>query len=177
MFLFGNQDAHYNMENNRVKLPNLILLETYRGDFQVYLEAVYDVFYNDFILNNVFFRGKKLGLKKIPFSQGKEATFWHFISEGEKEENRQPDIRRMERIAWPKPIISYSESPDFKVWKNKRNGKGRILIFYEAESYLVVLADRDSYILPWTTYLVEGNHRKRKLLQEYEAYKKANTAR
>lgn len=176
MFLFGNQEVCCNMEDNRIKLPELIFLETYGGNFQMYLEAVYLIFKNDFIMNSVFFKGKKLGLKKMPISQGKEATFWHFISEGENEETREPDIRRMERISWPKPIISFSECSDLKVWKNKRNGKDRILIFHEAESYLVVLADRGSYILTWTAYLVTKEHRKRKLLKEYETYKNADTA-
>jgi hypothetical protein len=38
------------------------------------------------------------------------------------------------------------------------------------ENYLVILADRGEYILPWTAYLVEQPHRKRKLQREYEEY-------
>lgn len=37
-------------------------------------------------------------------ADGKEATFWHMIQEGRIEEDRTPDIRRCERIRWPKPI-------------------------------------------------------------------------
>lgn len=34
------------------------------------------------------------------------------------------------------------------------------------ENYLVILADRGDYILPWTAYLVEQPHRQRKLQSE-----------
>ena len=41
------------------------------------------------------------------------------------------------------------------------------------ERYLVILADRGEYILPWTAYLVEQPHRQRKLQREYEEYWKS----
>jgi len=40
----------------------------------------------------------------------------------------------------------------------------------------VILAKRKKYVLPWTAYLVTKPHQKKKLLKEYEAYKKANAA-
>jgi hypothetical protein len=52
----------------------------------------------------------------------------------------------MERIGFPKPMIT--------------------------ERYLVVLEDRKKYILPWTAYLVEDDSRLRRLLDEYQRYKK-----
>ncbi|MNH30689.1 hypothetical protein D3C79_909980 [compost metagenome] len=45
---------------------------------------------------------KRLGLKRHPVIQGKEATFWHMISEGNDEAERLPDLRRCERIRWPR---------------------------------------------------------------------------
>jgi len=157
-------------------LPELITLEEFGGNFNYFLEAVYEVFKEDFIDKKLTFRGTRLGLKKVPYFKDKEATFWHMTSEGEDEENRIPDLRRMERIRWPNPLIINSEHQYLKVWRNQRNGKDRILIFHENESYLLILADRGEYILPWTTYIIEKNHKKRKLLKEYEAYKNANAA-
>ncbi|WP_016775776.1 hypothetical protein [Anaerophaga thermohalophila] len=93
---------------------------------------------------------------------------------GDIESERNPDLRRMERIGWPRPIIDSSDHPTLKVWRNIRRGKGgtknRILLFHEEENYLVVLEDRGKYILPWTAYLVERNHKKRKLLKEWAHY-------
>jgi len=49
-------------------------------------------------------------------------------------------------------------------------GEQRICLWFEYENYLVILADRGKYILPWTAYLVQQPHRQRKLQREYEEY-------
>jgi hypothetical protein len=168
--LFGEAD----MGNNEYfNLPDLIELSEFGGDFHKYLEAVYECFKQDFIAKRPVFRGVRLGLKKYPLSQDKEATFWHMTSEGEDEATREPDLRRMERIKWPAPMINQSEHPYLKVWENTRGNKTNVLIFHEDEGYLVVLRKAKDYILPWTAYLVTYKSRKEKLLKEYEAYIKS----
>ena len=74
-----------------LELPELIELMAFGGDFNRYLEAVYEMFKNDFIRNRPVFRGIRLGLKKYPTYNGKEATFWHMTSEGKDEQNRLAD--------------------------------------------------------------------------------------
>ncbi|MBP1617564.1 MAG: rflB [Bacteroidetes bacterium] len=157
-------------------LPDLILLEQYGGNFPAYLEAVYSAFKKDFIDKKPTFRGIRLGLKKYPMQEGKEATFWHMTSEGEDEATRTPDLRRLERIKWPAPMINNSNHSYLKVWENKRGIKSNILIFHEKEQYLVVLRKGKDYLLPWTAYFVEHEARKQKLLKEYEAYINAKSA-
>lgn len=162
------------MENKEYfNLPNLIELDEFNGDFLKYLEAVYECFKRDFIINRPIFRGVRLRLKKYPLFQEKEATFWHMTSKGEDEANREPDLRRMERISWPAAMINKSEHPYLKVWENTRANKTNILIFHEEENYLVVLRKAKDYILPWTAYLIEYKSRKEKLLKEYEVYIKS----
>lgn len=156
-------------------LPNLIDFNDYR-DFDLYTNYVYEIFHTDFVVNKPIFRGVRLGLKKYPLFQEKEYTFYHFTHAGDIENERIPDMRRMERIGYPKPIIDNSENSDVKVWRNKRNNKERILILHERENYLVVLEDRGSFILPWTCYYIEYNNRKKKLIKEYDDYIKAKTA-
>jgi hypothetical protein len=163
-------------KNNIYQLPDLVLLEQHNGDFSKYLEAVYAIFKKDFINYKPVFRGIRIGLKKYPLHEGKEATFWHMISEGDDETNRMTNLRRMERIRWPAPLINNSEHTYLKVWENTRKNKNNILIFHEKEQYLVILRRGKDYLLPWTAYLVQHNARKEKLLREYEAYKNAKSA-
>ena len=163
-------------ENNTFQLPNLILLEYFGGDFNKFLNGVYDLFREDFIETKPIFRGKRLGLKKYPMSEGKEATFWHMTSEGDDEATRIPDLRRMERIKWPAFLINNSECSCLKVWENERGNKNNVLIFHEEEQFLVILRKGKGYLLPWTVYLVEYEARKNKLLKEYEAFKNAKSA-
>ncbi|OGW55699.1 MAG: hypothetical protein A2Y81_05810 [Nitrospirae bacterium RBG_13_43_8] len=164
------------MEDFPSWLPPLVLFSKYEGNWERYLEAIYNYFKQDFLDNRPSFRGRRLGLKKHPLEQGKEATFWHFIQEGPNEDDRIPDIRRCERIRWPKPVIENADKSVIKIWENKRKNDKRILLWLEGQEYLVVLAERKGYLLPWTAYLVIEEHRKKKLQKEYEASKNANAA-
>jgi hypothetical protein len=157
-------------------LPPLVLLVDYAGDWSRYVAALYTFFKQDFVDSQPAFQGAPVALKRHPMSQGKEATFWHLISEGSEEEERLPDLRRCERIRWPRPIVEHSPGPPIKVWENKRHGETRICLWLESCEYLVILAKRRGHVLLWTAYLVTRPHQKRKLDREYEAYKKANAA-
>ncbi len=151
-------------------LPSLVFLEDYSGNWERYLNTLYDFFKQDFINSRPVFEGRRLGLKHHPLSQGKEATFWHLISQGDNEPERTVDIRRCERIRWPRPIIENSDDSTVKMWRNKRGTETRICLWLEAQEYLVILADRGRYILPWTAYVVNMPHRRRKLQKEFEQY-------
>lgn len=155
------------MSSNPAWLPGLVF---FNGDWLPYLEKIYGYFYQDFVANMPRFNGKKLALKKHPMHEGKEATFWHMIQEGDNEADRIPDFRRCERIRWPKVIIENFDDELIRVWRNERRGEGRICIWFEQESYLVILAERKNYLLPWTAYVVEQSHAKRKLRKEYERW-------
>lgn len=162
------------MANNNAEyfeLPDLITLEEFGGDFTAYLEAVYEIFKADYVKTQPVFRGQRLALKKHPEFQGKEATFWHMTTTGDTEEDRLPDLRRMERIRWSSKMINGSQHPYLKVWRNKRKGNQEsILIWHDDEKFLVVLRDRGDYILPWTTYVVDYPNQERKLMKEYKEY-------
>ena len=102
-------------------LPPLVL---FGGDWDVYEEEIYNWFRRDFVESKPAFPNHRVALKRLPMFKNKEATFWHFISAGPAENDRVPDMRRCERIRWPKPIIeSYTEQPSVLQdrivwWKN-----------------------------------------------------------
>ena len=160
------------MSNSTLTCPNLVLMSGHNNNFTDYNNAVYSIFKSDFVDSKPIFMGTKLGLKKYPIVDGKEYTYYHFTHEGDVENNRLPDIRRMERIAFPKVFIEAVMHSDLLMWRKEIKGKNRILIFHENESYLIVLEDRGEYILPWTAYIIKENSRKRRLLAEYTAYQK-----
>jgi hypothetical protein len=165
------------MATKLFNLPDLILLEDFGGSFNDYLDAVYDAFEKDFIRRKGTYLGKRLALKHHPIQDGKSYTFYHMTHEGKDESNREPDLRRCERIRWPRPMIDFPSCCQLKVWSNQRGRSKRILIYHEEENYLVVLDDRGDYLLPWTAYVVNHHHQQSKLLREYETYKKAEAAK
>ena len=154
-------------------LPDLIPLASYGGNWEQYLEAIYAVFKRDFVDSKPVFTGKRMGLKKVPYEKGKEATFWHLISAGSVEADRTIDFERSARIAWPRPVIDAHADTKIRCWTNKRGRENRILLALDDFSYVVVLADRGEYILPWTAYPVEMTYKRDKLRREYEANKVA----
>ena len=151
-------------------LPPLVLLGDYGGHWDSYLDAIYAFFKRDFIDSKPMFHGRRLGLKRFPMAHGKEATFWHMTSEGLVEEERTPDLRRCERIRWPKPLIEHTDDTSVKYWVTVKRNEDRIHIWLEDLDYVVVLADRKDYLLPWTAFLVTQNHTKGKLRKEHESY-------
>ena len=155
-----------------VKLEDLILKNVNETDSE-YIEKIYAIFKKDFVDSKPCFC-KRVGLKRYPLRDNREATFWHFTTFGEKEDEREIDISRCERIKYPKVIIENFNDAKIKCWKNKRGRNSNILLYFEEENYLVVLSDRGDYVLPWTAYIVNYKNQKVKLLNEYERYKKDN---
>jgi hypothetical protein len=158
-------------------LPELLLFTDYHGDWEIYVEEIYRIFKKDFINHRVFFRGKIINIRKTPLSRGKEITFWHLISAGNIEEERTPDLRRCERIKWPRFIIENETRREIKVWEKKHKRDLRICLLIEEEKYIIILNKRVNksndyeYILLLTAYHIEKKHHIRKLLNEYQRYK------
>jgi hypothetical protein len=160
------------------QLPDLITLNDFGGDWDQYYDHIYQCFREDFLTKPLKeFNGKRIILKRYPITDDKEATFYHLTHEGSDEQSREPDLRRMERIRWIKYMMSNFDNPQLKVWRNKRGNNESILIYHEKENYLLVLADRGEYVMPWTAYMITYNNRKQSLLKEYHAYKKAEAAK
>lgn len=153
-------------------LPDLMEIDSYQNDWNIYLDAIYNSFINDFIKNKTMYKKYQITLTKSPKIDGKEVTFWHLISEGKIESERLPDLRRCERIKWPSSIIKNHNKVEVKIWENERKGDKRLLLFIEEEDYLVVLIKRKKYFLLCTAYLVKYIHHKRKLLKEWNEYNK-----
>jgi len=150
-------------------LPELVLFEHSQGNWVVYLERLHARFKADFLDSLPGWPGKRVGVKKHPEHAEKSATFWHLISEGPVEADRDIDFRRCERIGWPRPIMDeFDETPPdasasrIYWWKEIRRNEERYLLAPHDFSYLVVVADRGKYVLPWTAFWIEQGHRRKK---------------
>lgn len=127
------------------------------------------------------FQGLWVRCRRDPIEgDGKEAGFWHCVSEGPNELDRVPDLRRCERIAWIRAVLENSAKDGVDVWKNDRQGDERTLVWYR-EEYLVVLATRrrhrDGFVYYQliTAYETKEHHRTRKLRRERDDYLKRLT--
>ena len=109
--------------------------------------------------------------RRDPIYDGKEAGFWHCVSEGASEEQRLPDLRRCERIRWIRTVIEHANDESVDHWTNRRGADTRHLIWWN-ESFLVVLAERTrrrdgfQYFQLITAYCTTEEHRKKKLRKD-----------
>lgn len=158
-----------------IELPDLILLEDFQGNYNNFIQAVFDVFQRDFILHKTKFRGEELKLKWHPIYQDKAYTFYHMTHKGEDEQNREPDLRRCERMPWARPVIENCDKWSLKIWPQIRKGSNRLCIWLNIEDepdYIIILDVREKYKLLWTAFVIEYEHEKRKKQKEYKAWLK-----
>lgn len=158
------------------KLPRIIELTEFGGNYSSYIGAVYEIFYSDFIRNKACFGSHELKMKFHPVFQERAYTFYHITHEGKNESERRPDLRRCERICWAKPCVENVQGWNLKFWRQiRKRSQNRICIFLDVEDgndYFVVLEVRESYVLLWTTFVSTHKHETQKKLKEYEEWKR-----
>lgn len=160
-------------------LPDIIPLEDYGGDWERYLEAVFECFQRDFKDRELRFRGKPVRTSYHPAYENKDYSFWHLMQEGKVEDERTPDLRRCERIGWIRPVIENAGDTQIRVWENerpRRRGNERRVLLWLNEEFLVVLGDRHTYWTVVTAYPTDRTRRIDKLRRECEAYEQAGPA-
>jgi len=167
------------MDNTPTWLPDLVHLSDYGGDWEKYINAVFAVFYRDFIESQPKLAGCWVRCRRDPMFDGKEAGFWHCVSDGPDELNRIPDMRRCEAIGWIRAVIDNVENCDF--WPNYRKREKRWCIWFN-ETFIVILGERKrrrdgfKYMKLITSYYTEEEQRKRKLRNERDLnYKSKNS--
>lgn len=162
---------------NCEKLPTRIEWSLFGGNWGAYKEALYKIFKKDFVDGQVFFHGKPVDIIHESFFEGKERSFWHIISVGEEDINRNPNAERCANIRWVKPLIEEMDPcENYKHWikycdKTKRD---RYYVWCSAVNYMVILEDRDVYYKLITAYNVESYNVK-KYQNDYERYIKTKT--
>lgn len=141
-----------------MSLPELF---PFHGEWSRYEEELYAVYLETIIQSGLTFRNLPVRAKYAPPTKSKGYTFWHLISEGEREEERVPDPRRCECIRWVAWFIRNAMShKDLSWWENKRGSNTHIVIWHEKEDFAVVLAQRNGYFLLKTAYRVKQYRRK-----------------
>lgn len=116
-------------------------------------------------------------MKRHPEQDGRCKTFWHIVSEGWDESSRTINQARLDRVCWARHLIDEyclvaagGSSTRIVWWKNVRRGESRVIIALADFSYIVVVAEREGYVLLWTAYPVERTHKRKKLRAEHDAY-------
>lgn len=154
-------------------LPPLVLMADYDQQFHKYIAAVYEFFRRDFFESPFYLDRKRVVCRRDPIYDGKEAGFWHCTSEGRNESERNPDLRRCERISWIKAIIENVGHPlidDWTISKHDRASDVRRYLWFN-EEYLIVLGARKNVWQLITCFTTPQEHYRRKLRSERDSVK------
>ena len=134
-------------------LPAKVLRSDHTSDGQ-FIETCYIHFKSDFVDSAPQFRNTRMGLKRLPARNGKEATFYHMTTTGTDEAHRTIEIDRSEHIRWARPVIENEGRPELRIWTERKRGENRIHIWHHIENYVVVVSERNGYHVPWTAFYV-----------------------
>ncbi len=156
-------------------LPEALRYEDFKGDWDKFLEAVYSIFERDFKKTRPKYDGRPITYDS-KIESGKEAAFWHITSSIDRNTgDRVPDLRRCERVPWPKPMLEHPMDTAITVWKSERKKphsprQMRVLIWLENLDYIVVLTERPKEMVLVTAYCTDIGVQREKLRKERAEY-------
>lgn len=164
---------------------SLIELDEFNGNFKNYDEYLYNEIYTKRIINNtIYFDNKPVKLKKFPKECNREQAYFHLTTKSADKgipwSEREPDLRRCERLHWIRPSIENNHIelcglPCFIYYTEvNKNGKTRIQLFNEKERYLIILEDRDEYLLLITAFYIHEEYYLRNTMRRSERSEKYN---
>ena len=151
-------------------LPKALCYADYKGNWERFISDVYSIFLNDFKHSRINYAGRTI-VYDSTIEFGKEKTFWHLVQRQDfNVKERLPDIRRCERIPWPRPIIEHSNDNIISMWKKEIKRQIRIHIWLEALDYIVVLAEMPRVVVLVTAFCTDIESQRRKLIKDRDNY-------
>lgn len=160
---------------NCPKLKPIVEFSQYNGDYISYEKYLYKVFKTDLYNKKIFFYKKPIYLKRFPEQLGKEFSFYHLICKNFNhtgyEDDREPDLRRCERLHWIKPSIETDHLATcnqlcFVAYKKRIKNKDRIHLLNKDDRYMIVLEERKDYYLLVTAYYIEYENTLKRKIEE-----------
>lgn len=158
-------------------IPNLELYDDFDGEYPEYFDFLYEIFKNDFIDSNPKFDNKNVVIRKHPIQLGKEEAFFHVTCKDfQHEGDREPDLRRCERIRWVRAFIENYQCDSSKcpacdgvrVWEEEYKSGIRVHLLLEEERYMVVLEKRESYVLLITAFYFDYDNALERKLKKWK---------
>jgi len=143
-----------------VLVPQLVLLSDFPNSYDAYIDAIYQIFYEDLVLKERMFLNLPIKYPFHPSSQNKHSCFWHAMSEKgdtNKEEDRVISTERCARVRWISYIIENAMNRR-EVWcweksvKTKRGRSNHVQLYLHSQKYLVVLRRKTNRLEFVTAY-------------------------
>lgn len=126
---------------------------------------------------NLRFRGKNVDIIHEKFFEGKERSFWHIISEGDADADRELNTERCASIPWAKPLIEDDGNCEkYRIWAkwHDKSKRDRYYICCTEVNYMVILEDRGTHYKLITAYNVL-DYKVKSYEKDYNKYAQTKT--
>lgn len=159
-------------------LPELYKLSDF-DNLVSFENEMYSIFIDNLVEDNLFLQRKKVSVKKYPMVFNRYQSFDHIVTKDyQNDGQRQPDIKRLERVHWIKEFIFLAnndfdicqncnlfniECSGFLSWEEPYRNNKRLYIFLEIEKYVVILEERKNYYLLITAFYIYYDNQIRKM--------------
>jgi hypothetical protein len=150
-------------------LPNSIKFDGNWNSPDGYVDKLYIIFKNDFLLRSLTFGKSVVKVnRQIKFDQ-KEESFWHLITRQDKNHGeRCLEIRRAERLPWIRPMIINYTTQFIKYWRHlEDNNLIRHYLWLEQMDYIVILEEKRMHMFLVTAFCVDTDWTRKNLLKKY----------
>jgi len=159
-------------------LPDLV--DT-NGEWSEVVARLYAIFERDFKRGRPIWKGRQIWWdSRRDANDPYERGFWHLITTVDRQTNdRLPDFRRAERLAWCAAVITHCDDPSVLEWEY-REGDGRIRSYlWLRDLDFVVILEKDArcdktkgtwfeVAMLITAYYVDGEGSRRRLQSKYD---------
>lgn len=156
-----------------MKLPTK-LIRSEGQDIEDYVDLLYEKFLADLDNDQLTFLGKPLRLKYHQAIRGRGYAFRHCVTKGKDESNRIYCDIRCERIPWIKYFIENALSlTELRIWEQPRTwGKSRKrhVIWHEQTYFAVIIEERATNCLLWTTFVTDRPHKVETFRKEHALF-------
>lgn len=163
------------------------------ANYGEYEKDLYNVFRQMFFIDKVTFEGLPVKVKISPRYLEYETSFIHLTCKTESKDpkdlnDREPDLRRAERLHWIKLIIEKYPCLEkcinceglllYKEYYNGNESRERTKIFFPKEQYIIVLEKRKDYYELITAFYIERGFEDKninKYYNKFNEYKRQGT--
>lgn len=163
------------------------------AEYYKYEKELYQIFRQMFFIDKVFFNGLPVRVKISPKYLEYETSFIHLTCKTESKDpkdlnDREPDLRRAERLHWIKIIIEKYPCLEkcveceglllYEEFYNGNESRVRTKIFFPKEQYIIILERRNAYYELITAFFIERGYNDKninKYYNKYNEYKRQGT--
>ena len=132
----------------------------------------YNFFLNDIVYRFFKFKGKRTYGSACGEARCHWERFEHIITKGDDEEERIPNIDRLKRITWIRPLIELNcNCEDYKVFPDTtKKNKKRWCIWCSKTNFIVILEDKGKNFRLITAFIVLYKNKRNDLETDYKNY-------